>query len=249
MATMTYSFAGKTILVTGGSRGIGRAVVKQLASAGARVVFTYSKDREAAETLLNETGNDSSRVSCVQADFTDRLAVARMIANLLEEGPVHGVVNNAGILRDTPMYRMADEQWDTVLQVNLTSLHIILKNLIRPLAASRGSVVNLSSVTGIAGAAGQTNYAASKAGVIGLTKALAKEAGPLGIRVNAVAPGFIGTDMLESIPARRKRDLEKDIPLRRLGTPEEAASAVLFLLSEEASYINGAVLVVDGGLL
>ncbi|SEF87329.1 SDR family NAD(P)-dependent oxidoreductase [Paenibacillus sp. UNC499MF] len=249
MATTTYSFAGKTILVTGGSRGIGRAVVKQLASAGARVVFTYSKDRQAAESLLDETGRDLSRVSCVQADFTDRLAVAGMVGKLLEEGPVDGVVNNAGILQDTPMYRMTDEQWDTVLQVNLTSLYVILKALIRPLAASGGSVVNLSSVTGLAGAAGQTNYAASKAGVIGLTKALAKEAGPLGIRVNAVAPGFIGTDMLESVPVRRKRNLEKDIPLRRLGTPEEAASAVLFLLSDAASYVNGAVLVVDGGLL
>lgn len=249
MATTTYSFAGKTILVTGGSRGIGRAVVKQLASAGARVVFTYSKDRQAAESLLDETGRDLSRVSCIQADFTDKLAVAGMVGKLLEEGRIDGVVNNAGILQDTPMYRMTDEQWDTVLQVNLTSLYVILKALIRPLAASGGSVVNLSSVTGLAGAAGQTNYAASKAGVIGLTKALAKEAGPLGIRVNAVAPGFIGTDMLEAVPVRRRRSLEKDIPLRRLGTPEEAASAVLFLLSDAASYVNGAVLVVDGGLL
>nr|WP_157333424.1 3-oxoacyl-ACP reductase family protein [Paenibacillus lutrae] len=249
VGAITYHFTGRTVLVTGGSRGIGRSVVKQLAAAGAQVVFTYSRDRAAAESLLAETGKDGCSVSCIQTDFTDPGSIRHLLDVVSENGPLHGVVNNAGIIRDTPVYKMSDEQWNSVIQVNLTSMFAIIRGLIRPLGLSRGSVVNVSSVSGLAGASGQANYAASKAGVIGLTKALAKELGSLGIRVNAVAPGYIGTEMLNDIADRRKLALAKSIPLKRLGTPEEAAAAVLFLLSGEASYVNGSVLVVDGGLL
>ncbi|MBO8162754.1 MAG: SDR family oxidoreductase [Brevibacillus sp.] len=241
-------FRGKRILVTGGSRGIGRACVKQLAKSGADVIFTFASNEEAAQTLVQECDKLAGRVSAVRADFCSPHEVETLLDGVLAGQKIDGLVNNAGLVRDAPVYRMSQAEWDEVLQVNLHALFAVIRRLIRPLSLVRGSIVNVASVAGLLGTAGQVNYAASKAGVIGLTRSLAREVGPLGVRVNAVAPGYVETDILAAIPAQKRAALKNGIALRRIGQPDEIASTILFLLSDQASYITGQVMVVDGGL-
>lgn len=248
MSEAHWDFSYKTAVVTGGSRGIGAAIVRKLANAGARVVFTYANHSQAVDSLVNECNQTHHLVTAEKVDFRCEADMERFIIGRLSDRPIHYLVNNAGVLHDGPLYSSPPNAWHDVLQVNLASMFPIVKKLIPTLAYAKGSIVNISSVSGISGAAGQVNYSAAKAGVIGFTKGLAREVGPLGIRVNAVAPGFVETDMLSGIKPEKRKKMRYDIPLRRLGRPEEIAEAVLFLLSDSASYITGAVMVADGGL-
>ncbi len=248
MSRAKWDFSDKTAVVTGGSRGIGRAIVDALARSGAKVIFTYAGDAQAARTLIEQCRTSQCQVRAVKADFTRASEIEELLSEMGNER-VDYLVNNAGLLRDGPLYRLSESDWQDVFQVHLHSLFYIAKKLIPVLAAREGSsMVNISSVSGLSGTAGQVHYSAAKAGVIGFTKALAKEVGPLGIRVNAVAPGFIETDMLLGMRPERRKKLYRNVPLRRLGKPEEIAEAVLFLLSDSASYMTGSVMVLDGGL-
>jgi 3-oxoacyl-[acyl-carrier protein] reductase len=249
MSKAQWDFSYKTAVVTGGSRGIGAAVVQKLAQAGARVIFTYANPSQAVDDLVESCNRTHNLVSAVKVDFTSGPDLERFMNETLADQKLHYLVNNAGILHDGPLYAMPEEAWRDVLQVNLQALFPIAKKLIPTLAYAKGSIVNISSISGLAGTAGQVNYSAAKAGVIGFTKALAREVGPLGIRVNAVAPGYVETDMLAGIKPAKKDKLRFDVPLRRLGQPDEIAEAVLFLLSDSASYITGTVVVAGGGLL
>jgi len=247
MSQIKWDFTNKTALVTGGSRGIGAAIVKALAEAGAKVIFTYSRDELAAQALMNPYNQSGLQVKAVQADFLSASGIQRLIEEITGE-EIDYLVNNAGLLRDGPIYKMPESDWGEVVQVNLNALFSITKKLIPTLAYRKGSIVNISSVSGISGAVGQVNYCAAKAGVNGFTKALAREVGPLGIRVNAIAPGFIETDMLLTVHPQKIGSLYRDVPLRRLGKPEDVAEAALFMLSDSAAYMTGTVMVLDGGL-
>jgi 3-oxoacyl-[acyl-carrier protein] reductase len=253
MSDLNWNFAGKTALVTGGSRGIGRSIVQQLALAGARVIFTYAHDKKAAGSVIRECNkvHQQPQVTAFRCNFNSKAQIAELLEHVRTtfETPIDHVINNAGITLDAPFYAMPEEKWDQVLRVNLNALFYINKELVKSLAVSRGSIVNISSVSGIAGTVGQVHYSAAKAGVIGFTKALARETGSLGIRVNAVAPGYIDTEMIDDIPAVKRNKLCTSISMRRLGKPSEVADAVMFLLSDKASYITGQTLIIDGGLI
>ena len=231
--------------MTGGSRGIGAAVSRELARAGARVAVNYRNGREAAEALAGEIGGIA-----VQADVGDpaqaQVLVGRVEAEL---GDIDILVNNAGITRDTLIARMSDEDWDAVLETNLKGVFNTCRAVSRKmLKRRRGSIVNLSSVVGVHGNPGQTNYAASKAGIIGFTKALARELGSRGVRVNALAPGYIETELTGALPEEAKQAILASTPLGRLGSPEDVAACVRFLCSDEAGFVTGEVMLVDGGL-
>jgi 3-oxoacyl-[acyl-carrier protein] reductase len=246
MSSGSYcSLEGKVALVTGGSRGIGAAISRELALAGARVGVNYRAGAGAAEALAAELGGIA-----VQADVADPDAVKALVGTVEAElGPVDILVNNAGITRDTLIVRMSDEEWNEVLETNLRGIFNTCRAVARGMLKRKsGSIVNLTSVVGLHGNAGQTNYAASKAGIIGLTKALAKELGSRGVRVNAVAPGYISTELTDVLADELKEMILGATPLGRLGDPADVAGAVRFLCSEEAGFITGAVLQVDGGL-
>jgi 3-oxoacyl-[acyl-carrier protein] reductase len=235
------SLAGKRALVTGASRGIGRAIAVELARAGAHVVVGYRSGGDDAETLARELEG-----TAVRADVSDPAEAARLVE---EAGELDILVNNAGLTRDGLIARMSDEDWHTVLDTNLGGVFHTCRAAARGMMRRRGgAIVNLTSVVGIHGNPGQTNYAASKAGIIGFTKALARELATRGVRVNAVAPGYIQTALTDVLPEEVQQAILGNTPLGRLGTPEDVAGAVRFLCSDDASFVTGEVLLVDGGL-
>ena len=235
------SLAGKVALVTGASKGIGRAIAVELASAGASVVVSYRTGAEEAESLAAEIGGRA-----VQADVSDAGSARALVE---EAGDVDVLVNNAGVTRDGLLVRMSDEDWRTVLDTNLASCFYTCRAAARGMMKKRaGTVVNISSIVGVRGNWGQTNYAASKAGIIGFTKSLARELGSRNVRANVVVPGYVKTQLTDVLPGDATDAMLQNTPLGRLGDPEDVASAVRFLCSDEASFITGAVLLVDGGL-
>ena len=237
-------------VVTGATRGIGRAIALRLAQDGFDVVINYRGDQGPADELVSEIESAGGRAHAIKADITNADDVASLIEGTIERfGKIDVLVNNAGITRDTLIMRMSEEDWDDVLTTNLKGAFLCSKAAIRPMMRQRsGSIVNLSSVIGLVGNPGQANYAAAKAGLIGMTKSLAKEVGSRGIRVNAVAPGFIDTRLTDILPENLKESAKEQTALKRLGTVDEVAGAVSFLVSPSASYITGNVLSVDGGL-
>lgn len=242
---------GKTALVTGASRGIGRAIALRLAAEGARVAINYAGNVKAAEEVKAAIEAAGGTAILCRADVADSAAVEAMVADVAKEfGALDILVNNAGITRDTLLMRMKDEDFAKVLDTNLKGVFYCTKAVSKLMMKKRsGRIVNMASVVGLVGNAGQTNYAAAKAGVIGFSKSAAKELASRGITVNAVAPGFIGTDMTADLPESVKEKALSDIPLGRAGQPEDVANAVLFLASDQASYITGQVVHVDGGMV
>jgi 3-oxoacyl-[acyl-carrier protein] reductase len=235
------SLEGKTALVTGASRGIGRAIASELAAAGATVVIGYRSGKDEAETLASELG-----ARAVQADVSNAEEAARLVA---EAGDLDILVNNAGLTRDGLLARMSDDDWRTVLETNLSSVFYTCRAVCRPMMKKRaGAIVNVSSIVGVHGNWGQTNYAASKAGIIGFTKSLARELGSRNVRANVVAPGYVKTQLTDVLPEEATAAMLQNTPLGRLGEPEDVAGAVRFLCSDEASFITGEVILVDGGL-
>lgn len=243
--------AGKTALVTGGSRGIGRAISLELAARGAAVFVNYRQSAEAAERVAAEIRGAGGQATAVQADVQSADDVTALFKQITSAaGTLDILVNNAGMTRDNVIMMMKPDDFDQVLATNLRSCWLCCKAAARIMMRKRtGAIINITSVVGIAGNGGQTNYAASKAGIIGLTKSLAKELAARGVRVNAVAPGFVDTDMTADLSDELKGAAIDAIPLGRMGAPEDIAKAVAFLASTDASYITGQTLVVDGGMV
>jgi 3-oxoacyl-[acyl-carrier protein] reductase len=235
------SLDGKTALVTGGSRGIGRAIALELGRAGASVVVGYRSGKDEAESVADEIGGRA-----VQADVSDAESARALVEGA---GDLDILVNNAGITRDGLLARMSDEDWRDVIETNLSSMFYTCRAAARPMMKRRGgAIVNVSSIVGVHGNPGQTNYAAAKAGIIGFTKSLARELGSRGVRANVVAPGYVTTQLTDVLPDEAKAAMLGATPLGKLGDPEDVAGAVRFLCSDEASFITGEVLLVDGGL-
>ncbi len=242
---------GKVALVTGASRGIGRAVAIRLAKSGAKIAVNYAGNQAAAEEVKQIIEQNGGEAILVQADISNAESVDAMVAAVMEAfGRIDILVNNAGITRDTLLMRMKEADWNAVIQTNLTGVFYVTKAVSKIMMKQRsGKIVNMSSVVGLMGNAGQANYAAAKAGVIGFTKSMAKELAARNITVNAIAPGFIATDMTAVLSDKVKEDLATKIPMGRLGEADDIANAVLFLVSDSASYITGQTLNVDGGMV
>ncbi|NLL72658.1 MAG: 3-oxoacyl-[acyl-carrier-protein] reductase [Clostridiales bacterium] len=241
---------GKVALVTGASRGIGREVALTLSSHGCTVIINYNGSKEKAEKLLDEIKINQNKGIIYQADVSDFEAVKQMVSDIRDEfGRIDILVNNAGITRDNLILRMKEEEFDDVVNINLKGVFNCVRHVSPLMLKQRqGRIINISSVVGIRGNAGQSNYSASKAGVIGLTKSLAKEMGLRGITVNAVAPGYINTDMTEDLKQEWKDQIKEQVPLKRFGEASDVANAVAFLASDYSSYITGQTIQVDGGL-
>lgn len=242
--------SGKVALVTGAGRGIGREIALTLASYGADVIVNYNGSKEKADEVVKEIENMGQKGVAVQCSVADFEACGKMITSMLEEfGHIDILVNNAGITRDNLVMKMTEEDFDAVMDTNLKGTFNTIKHMYRPFLKQRaGRIINLSSVTGVLGNAGQANYAASKAGVIGLTKSMARELASRNITVNAVAPGFIATDMTAAMTEAAKEATLAQIPLKRVGEPKDISEMVAFLASDKASYITGQVISVDGGM-
>lgn len=238
-------------LVSGGSRGIGRAVVLRLAAEGYDVTFCYQSNEEAALELEKEASELGRRVLAVRADVSDSASVKEWVARAEGElGPIEVAVSSAGVTRDNPLVLMSDDDWHKVLDTNLDGVYHVCRAVIFEMMKRKsGTIINISSIAGVYGNATQSNYSASKAGIIGFSKALAKEVGRYNIRANVVAPGFIETDMTAELSEKVKKDAAKQIPLRRFGRAEEVADLVAYLASDRAGYITGSVLQIDGGLV
>jgi 3-oxoacyl-[acyl-carrier protein] reductase len=242
--------AGKVAMVTGGARGIGRAIAEEYAREGARVVI-LDLDIDSVQELVSEIRDWHSETFGYAADVTDYPGVAQLFAQVeAEVGPVDILVNNAGITADAQLYKMTEEQWDRVISVNLKGVFNCSQQAVKGMRErERGSIINISSVVGLYGNFGQVNYAATKAGVIGMTKSLAREVGRKNITVNAICPGFIETEMTAKMPEKVLEMMRDKTPLNRLGKPKDIARACVYLASEDASFVTGTVLSVDGGLV
>lgn len=237
-------------IVTGGSRGIGAAIVETLANEGYDVAFSYVSNKDKADAIVSALSSKGVKTAAFQADIASFESAQAFVNNAKEFlGDVDVLVNNAGITRDKTLFMMQPEEWDAVINTNLTGYFNVTRNIVGYfLKNKRGCVVNITSVSGLVGIAGQTNYCASKAGIIGFTRALAKEAARAGIPVNCVAPGFVDTEMTQAIPEKHLDEINKMIPMRRMGKAQEIADLVSFLVSEKAKYITGQVFTIDGGL-
>ena len=241
----------KTALITGGSRGIGKGIAMEFAKQGANIAFTYSASVEAAKELEKKLETFGIKAKGYQSNAADFDAAQELAKNVLEEfGNIDVLVNNAGITKDNLLMRISEDDFDKVIEVNLKSVFNLTKAVIRPMMKQRsGSIINMSSVVGLKGNAGQANYAASKAGVLGFTKSIALELGSRNIRCNAIAPGFIETEMTDKLDPKTVDEWRKGVPLKRGGTPKDIANACVFLASDMSSYITGQTLSVDGGML
>ena len=241
---------GKVALITGATRGIGKGIAEVFAKEGAEVAFTYAGSVDKAKALEEELGK-ITKVKSYQSDASDYNAAQQLAADVIAEfSKIDILVNNAGITRDNLMLRMSKDDWDTIIKVNLDSVFNLTKAVIKPMMKARtGSIINMTSVVGVKGNAGQANYAASKAGVIGFSKSIALELGSRNIRCNAVAPGFIETEMTAALDEKTVQGWRDSIPLKRGGQPEDVANACVFLGSDMSNYITGQVLNVDGGML
>lgn len=247
---MSLSLKGKTALVTGGSRGIGRAIALKLAEYGANVAITYAHSVDAAEKVKQELKSAGVKAIALKADAVEFDKAEETIQQVIEEwDKLDIVVNNAGITRDNLILRMKEEDWDAVIDTNLKSIFNYSKAVAKPMMRNRGgSIINISSVVGLSGNAGQSNYAASKAGIVGFTKSYAKELASRNIRANVVAPGYITTEMTDELNEDLLASIKEETPLNRPGNTEEVAEAVAFLASDLSSYITGEVIKVDGGM-
>lgn len=241
---------GKTAVVTGASRGIGRAIALQLASEGANVVVNYSGSEQKAQQVVSEIEQLGAKAIAVQANVSDSDSVQNLMSAAVEQfGSIDVLVNNAGITRDNLIMRMKEDEWDEVINTNLKGVFLCTKAVTRQMMKQRsGRIINISSIVGVMGNAGQANYVAAKAGVIGLTKTTARELASRNILVNAIAPGFITTEMTDELPEDIKSSMLNQIPLAKLGQPEDIAKAVVFLASDDASYMTGQTLHIDGGM-
>ena len=242
--------SGKTALITGGSRGIGESIVRAFVAQGAHVAFTYLSSAEKAEGIANELSSDEIKVIAYKSDASDFTQSESLVNDVINDfGHIDILINNAGITKDTLMLRMSEEQWDDVIRVNLKSVFNLTKAVMKPMLKQKsGSIINMGSVVGVFGNAGQANYAASKAGIIGFSKSIAKEVGSRGIRCNVIAPGFIATDMTHALTEDQKAAYEANIPLKKLGDGKDVADACIFLGSDMSTYVTGQVLSVCGGL-
>ncbi len=241
---------GKTALITGGSRGIGKGLVMAFAEHGANVAFTYRSNTAMADTVQADATASGTMVKAYQSDAGDYAQAEALIKDVIEDfGSIDILINNAGITRDNLMLRMNEEMWDAVIDVNLKSVFNLTKHVLRPMLKQRsGSIINVGSVVGVFGNAGQANYAASKAGIIGFSKSIAKEVGSRGIRCNVLAPGFIATDMTDALDENTIKAYEDSIPLKSLGQPKHVSDAAVFLGSDLSAYITGQVISVCGGM-
>ncbi len=247
---MSLSLVGKTSLVTGGSRGIGRSIALKLAELGSDVAITYARSAEAANEVVAEIEKLGRKAKAFQADAVNYAQAEEVINTIVADwGKIDVVVNNAGITKDNLILRMSEEQWDDVITTNLKSIFNYSKAVAKPMMRNRGgSIINISSVVGISGNAGQSNYAASKAGIIGFTKSYAKELASRNIRANVIAPGYILTDMTDTLNEKVLEGIKAETPLGRAGNASEVADAVAFLASDMSTYITGETIRVDGGM-
>ena len=241
---------GKAALVTGASRGLGRAIAVKLASRGAKVAVNYISGEDKARDVVGEIESAGGEAVLAQADVGDSQAVRAMVRQVVDRwGQVDILVNNAGIVRDALLPRMSDDAWDEVINTNLRGAYLCTKFALRSMMSTGGRIINVSSLAGATGNPGQANYSAAKGGLNAFTRSVAREVGPRGITVNAVAPGFIVTDMTDSLPAETQQSILERIPLKRFGAPKDVAELVAFLASDRAAYITGQIINIDGGVI